>query len=85
MVILDTTKTGYALVFGREWKATLMEHILNSEEEFTTADAHNYVLEQGYDISRASVINFLQEQQEEASSRETRPPGRSGGLWRIWL
>ena len=78
MVVLDTGKTGYTLVFGREWKGDLMAHILAVDEEFTTAEAHDHVLGKGHVISRASVINFLQAQADEGWLRGHKVPGKGG-------
>jgi len=45
--------------FYKKWEIPLLAKFLNSEVEFTTAQAHQYLVGHGVAIGRASVIQSL--------------------------
>lgn len=84
MVVLDTDKKGLDLIFGRPWKSATIDFILNSKEQMKTKTVHDHLIEQGLDISRASVIIFLQEMAKQGILIKSEESGK-GGMHEVYM
>lgn len=64
---VDLSKTGYQS-FLKDWQVPLFLHVLSTDDETTSSQAHTWLLEhknEDYHKSRTSVIFFLQELAQE--------------------
>jgi len=65
-------------MFFKKWQVPLITRLLTTEDELKTAEAHEYVKNHGFDISRASVIFFLQDMEGEGLLLSREESGKGG-------
>lgn len=73
-------------MFFKKWKKLLIKKFLTSGVEMKTAEAHKYISErlpEDESISRASVIFFLQDMEEEGLLLSREESGK-GGMHRVY-
>ena len=82
MVVLDTDKQGFELVFDKPYKASAMKCLFSSDE-VNVKDVHEFVLSEGHSISRTSIILFLQKMEKEGWL-SSYPRSGKGGMHNVY-
>jgi predicted transcriptional regulator len=81
-IVYDASKTGFNAVL-RDWQIKVMQIIWNKPEGIITRIAHQEVNQalEGETISRASVINFLEDMREMGILSGREVSGKGGYHW----
>ena len=74
---IDTTKTGIEAIM-KPYHYGIITHILDRPEGITSGDMHAELEFQGYTVSRASVINYLQALAREGIITQKERSGKGG-------
>jgi len=65
-------------MFFKKWQKPLIYKLLSENVEMKSGEAHEYVLSEGFKISRASVIFFLQDMEGEGLLLSREESGKGG-------
>lgn len=65
-------------MFFKPWQKPLIDKLLSENVEMKSGEAHEYVLSEGFKISRASVIFFLQDMEGEGLLLSREESGKGG-------
>ena len=84
MVIIDTRNKGFNLVFNKPYKAEIMRYLLSSDIEANVRDIHEMLIIEGYNISRTSVIFFLQDMEADGWL-SSNPRSGKGGMHNVYV
>jgi predicted transcriptional regulator len=81
-IVYDTSKTGFHAVLT-DWQIKVMQVVWNSKEGIISRIAYEKVNEvlKGETISRASVINFLEDMREMGVLKGEEKTGKGGHHW----
>jgi hypothetical protein len=81
-IVYDASKTGFNAVL-RDWQIKVMQIIWNKPEGIISRTAHQEVNQalKGETISRASVINFLEDMREMGVFTGREESGKGGYHW----
>ena len=84
MVVIDTSKKGLEMYY-KEWEVTLYKKLLTQDTEMNSRIAWNFLIEElePQTISRASVINSLNDNVKEGILKYREETGK-GGHHRIY-
>ena len=74
---IDTTKTGIEAVL-KPYQYGIITHILDKKEGISSGNMHAHLEFQGYKISRASVINYLQALSKNGIINQETGTGKGG-------
>ena len=77
MVKLDTDKQGFELVFDKPYKASAMKYLFSTVEA-DVREIHEFVLKEGNNISRTSIIFLLQKMEKRGWLTSYERSGKGG-------
>ena len=79
---IDTTKTGMEAIL-KPYQYGIIMHILDKKDGIKSGDMHAHLELEGYTISRASVINYLQTLQKNGIIIQIAESGK-GGIHQVY-